>query len=139
MRRRASPPSRGNGPIRAGVRRLFTLLLVVTAATAVLALLLGLAFGADPVRAVATGFSLVGCFALMAAVALGARGPVRPTATADGEPASSFLGLGIGARGVRPVTADERREASSLAWLFLVVGAVLIVLGVLADGGVDLL
>jgi hypothetical protein len=123
--------------VLAGLRRLLLLVFAVSSATLAVGLLAGLAFGSDPWRAVSTGFYLVGSFLLLAGVAVGARGPMRPTKTSDA-PKTSMLGLGVSARGMRAATAEERREGTALAWLFLMLGAVLIVFGILADGGIEL-
>ena len=124
--------------MRAGLRRLLAIVLTVSTATAAVALLLGLAVGSEPLRAVATGFYLVGSFALIAGVAVGMRGPTRPARTPEPEPAVSLFGLGIAARGARRATPEERHEATGLAWLLLGLGTMLIVVGIVADTGVDL-
>jgi uncharacterized membrane protein HdeD (DUF308 family) len=124
--------------VLAGIRRLLLLVGGVSAAIAVVSLLAGAAFGGDPARALATGFYLGGTFFLLAGVAVGLRGPVRAKTGDERDAAFSLFGVGIGARGVRAATHDERREGAVLAWLFLALGLVLIVFGVLADSTVDL-
>lgn len=122
----------------AGLRRLFALVLAVSAATVLVAVLAGLVAGSDPLRAVAIAFYLVGSLALLAGVAAGARGPMRPTRSSDEAPKMALFGLGVAARGMRPATVDERREGTALAGLFLVLGIALIVFGILADSAIDL-
>ena len=122
-----------------GIRRILALVAAVSTATVVLSLVAGLAVGAAVGRAVATGCYVVGAFFLLAGVAIGSRGPVRPKPATDREPALTLFGLGVGARGVRPATDEERRDAIALTWVFLALGLALIVFGVLADSAVELI
>ena len=124
--------------MRAGLRRLLAIVLAVSGATAVAALLAGLAVGADLFRAVATGFYLVGSLALISGVAVGMRGPTRPAGRSEPEPGFSLFGVSVATRGARRATPHERREANSLAWLLLGLGTMLIVVGVVADTGAEL-
>ena len=122
-----------------GIRRILALFAAVSAATAVVSLVAALAVGSAAVgRALATGFYIVGAFFLLAAVAVGARGPVRPKDAAEREPAMSLFGLGVGFRGLRPATGEERREGVALTALFLALGVALIIFGVVADSAVEL-
>ena len=100
----------------AGLRRLFALVLAVSAAIVLVAVLAG----------------------LVAGVAAGARGPMRPSRSSDEAPKMALFGLGVAARGRRPATAEERREGTALAGLFLVLGIAFIIFGILADSAIDL-
>ena len=121
-----------------GIRRIVGVVVAVSVTTAVLSLLAGLAVGAALGPSVATGFYLVGAFFLVAGVAVGARGPVRPKAPDEQNPPLTLFGLGIGFRGLRAATDEERRESVALTWLFLGLGVALIAFGVVADSGVEL-
>lgn len=122
----------------AGLRRTFIILLGISAPTAVVSLLLGLAFGSPVTRSLATGFYLVGSLIMVVGILSGVRGPVRSTAVSETDPGSLF-GLGVGPRRLRKATEDERRDALSTAVLFLLLGLVLVAFGIVADPEVDLL
>jgi hypothetical protein len=103
----------------AAARRLARLALVTAAGTAVVSLAIGLLAGSSLSRSLSFGFYLVGCGALVLGFALAVRGPVR---------------LGKGEHGgYRVVTRDEREDATADSALFVVLGVVLLVIGVLAD------
>ena len=121
-----------------GIRRILVLVAAVSAGTAVVSLLGALAVGAAAGTALATGFYVVGAFFLLAGIAVGARGPVRPKGAGEREPAMSLFGLGIGFRGLRPATAEERREGVAITALFLALGVSLIIFGIVADSAVEL-
>ena len=94
-----------------------------------LSALLGLALGASLSRAISVGFYVVGAFLLMAGFFMGNRGPTR----LRGEPGDEGL-FGLGRkRGVRMATAEERTDALSTTAVFISVGFILIVFGVVAD------
>lgn len=111
-------------------------LLVVAGASA----LLGLAVGAPAARSAATGLYIVGSFLLVLGVFNGIRGPVRPKGRDDEvEATGGLLGVGIFSRGIRAATAEERADARATTWLFLVLGAAMIVVGVGLDPRTSLL
>lgn len=93
--------------------------------TAVLALLLGLAFGSSVSRALSLGWYLVGSVLLLSGFFVGNRGPARPA----GEGWSVFSLR----RWVRWATPDEQRDAVSFSVLLVAIGVILIVLGAFAD------
>jgi hypothetical protein len=113
-----------------GAARRFLLLLGgVTGSVLLLSALLGLALGASLSRAISVGFYVVGAFLLMAGFFMGNRGPTR----LRGEPGDEGL-FGLGRkRGVRMATAEERADALSTTAVFISVGFILIVFGVVAD------
>jgi hypothetical protein len=100
-------------------------------------LLLGLAFGAPALRALAAGFYLVGSLIMVVGILSGVRGPVRSTSS-ESDPGSLF-GMGASPRRLRKATEEERRDAFATAVLFLILGLVLVSLGAAADTEVDLL
>ena len=95
---------------------------------------LGVALGSTFTRSATVGLYVVGCFLLVLGVFAGVRGPLRAKGTdEDREPLGSLFGYGLSAGGVRQATADERADARGTTWLFLVVGAAMVVAGILAD------
>jgi hypothetical protein len=123
--------------VRGAARRIATLVAVVLGATACASALVGLLAGASLSRAVSAGFYVVGCFLVVLGFFSGVRGPVRPKGREeDAQPLTAPLGVGIFWSGVRTATADEHVDAMSTAWLFLVLGLGLVVVGVLVDSRV---
>jgi hypothetical protein len=111
--------------VAAAARRLGIILGALAGGTAVIALLLGLAFGSSVSRSLSLGWYIVGCVLLISGFFVGNRGPARP----EGEGWSAFSLR----RWVRWATPDEQRESLSLSAVLVVLGVVLIALGVLAD------
>lgn len=127
-------------PLVAAGRRLLLLfggaVLVTVAASAAV----GAALGGGAIRSAATGLYLVGCFLILLGVLAGLRGPVRPRGTdEEQQPLGGLFGFGIFATGIRTASADERADARSTSWLFLALGATMIVAGVLVDPRTSLL
>ena len=110
----------------AAAARRFALLLVGTAAgTAVLSLAIGLALGSSVSRSISIGYYLVGSFLLVAGFFVGNRGPVR----VKGDP-----GVGVFRnRRLRWASGTEQLESISLSVVFVALGFLLIVLGVVTD------
>ena len=120
--------------LAAGIRRFVLLLLLASGVTAAVSLLFGLLAGASAGRAVSVGFYLVGSFLLVAGFFVGNRGPVR---LRSDEEAGMFGGGSR--RRLRWATADEREDSLNTSAVFVAVGALLIVFGVLADSRYELL
>jgi uncharacterized membrane protein HdeD (DUF308 family) len=112
----------------AALRRFAGLLLVLAVATAALSLALGLLLGANPSRSLSVGFYLMGSFLLVSGFFVGNRGPVR----AKGESVPIFGPL-MRNRMLRWATPQEREETLSISFVFVVLGFVLILIGVVAD------
>jgi hypothetical protein len=112
--------------IRAALRRLALLIAGSALAIGVVAGLVGLALGSSLGRSVSLGYYLAGSFLLIAGFFIGNRGPLRATR----EPGGMFF---IGPRVVRPATLEEREETINTSAVFVALGFVLILLGVLAD------
>jgi hypothetical protein len=108
----------------AAARRFLLMLAAIGGLTLLLSLPIGLASG-DVSRAVATGFYLIGAFMLVAGFFIGNRGPVR----LGGGENRGFLGSGR----FYWAAPKEREETLNSSALFVVLGIVLIVCGVLAD------
>lgn len=118
----------------AAARRIAVLFGIATVAIAAVSALIGLALGSSGARSAATGLYLVGCFLIVLGVFSGVRGPLRPAGDAeDAEPMGGLLGVGIFSKGVRRATSDEHEEARSTAWLFLALGVVMVVVGIVVD------
>jgi hypothetical protein len=109
----------------AAARRFGIIVGSLVGGTAVVALLLGLAFGSTVSRSLSVGWYSVGSVLLISGFFVGNRGPARP----EGEGWSVFSLR----RWVRWATPDEQRESLSLSAVLVVLGFLLIALGVLAD------
>jgi hypothetical protein len=102
------------------------MLLVVTACgTAVLSVALGLLLGSSVLRSMSVGFYAVGSVVLLAGFFVGNRGPAR---------VKGDIGFtSIASRRLRWATAEERDEALNMSAVFVTLGFILILLGVIAD------
>lgn len=109
----------GTALLSAAGRRLARLAVVTAAGTAIVSLLIGLLSGSSISRSLSFGFYLVGCGALVVGFALAVRGPVRLGKNEQG--------------GYRVVARDERDDAIADSALFVALGVVLLLVGVLAD------
>ena len=110
------------------LRRIAKLFVVISAGTIVLSVLAGLMLGASLMRSIAIGFYLVGCFVLFGAFFFGNRGPVRPSG--DDDEGGLFR---LTSRRLRWATHEEQDDAINSAAIFLPLGFVLILLGVVWD------
>ncbi|HEV8461229.1 MAG TPA: hypothetical protein VGQ38_11020 [Gaiellaceae bacterium] len=110
----------------AAARRFAILTTVLVAGTAVLATLFGLLFGASVSRSVSLGWYIVGSVLLILGFFVGNRGPARHKGEGPVTPFSLT-------RWVRWATPEEQRESLSLSAVFIILGFVIIVLGVLVD------
>jgi hypothetical protein len=100
---------------------------------------IGAALGSGFTRAATIALYVVGCFLIVLGVFAGLRGPLRPKGTdEDREPLGSLFGYGLSASGIRVATSDERTDARATTWLFIVIGAALVVAAVLLDPRTDL-
>ena len=111
--------------MRAAARRLLRLVLALSATTAAISLAIGFLLGASPLRALAIGFYLGGSFLIAVGFLLGNRGPARMRGDASALP--------FAPRRVRWATREEHFEAINSSAVFVLLGFLLIVLGVLAD------
>jgi hypothetical protein len=120
----STEPSRA-ALLRAAAQRFVLLVIAVAAGTALVSLALGLLFGAGASRSVSLGFYGVGSIVLILGFFAGNRGPAR----VKGEPGGGFFH----SRPVRWASGTEQRESINLSFVFVALGALLIVFGVLAD------
>jgi hypothetical protein len=115
--------------LAAAARRFALLFGALTAGIVLVSAFLGLALGSSLSRAVSLGFYLTGTFLLVAGFFLGNRGPAR----LRGQPGEEGV-WGLGRRkGVRLATPEEQAEAVSTTTIFVTVGVLLILVGVIAD------
>jgi hypothetical protein len=114
-----------------GVRRFLTVAAVCVVITAVLSLLLGVLFGDSVTRSLSVGFYLAACLSMILGVFYGLRPPVRQ----DGDQGAMGGLFGIfAASPVRFATPDERQDSLASSAVFVVLGLVLALFGVLCDG-----
>ena len=115
----------------AALRRLSGLFVLFAAVALVGALLFGVLLGADGARAISIAFYLIGSFLLIAGFFVGNRGPVRLKPGDKGEPEGAYMFFG--SRFVRWASPSEREENINLSAVFIVLGFLLILVGVVAD------
>jgi hypothetical protein len=120
----STEPSR-TALVAAALRRFAILVVVVATGTALVSLLLGLLFGSNVSRSVSLGFYGVGSVLLVFGFFAGNRGPAR----VKGEPGAGL----IRSRPVRWASGREQSESINLSFVFVALGALLIVFGVLTD------
>ena len=96
-------------------------------------LLVGFLLGASLERSLVLGFYLVGCFLMVAGFFAGNRGPTRVKSESPGATATPF-GIFSGERRIRWATLGEQEEAINNSAVFVGLGIVLVIFGVLLDG-----
>jgi hypothetical protein len=114
--------------LAAALRRFVILFAGVAGGTALVAAGFGTLLGAGLSRSVSIGFYGVGSFLLIAGFFVGNRGPVR----VRGEPGFGLFGM-FKDRRIRWASGSEQVESLSLSFVFVVLGVLLIVLGVVTD------
>ena len=112
----------------AALRRFLTILAITAAGTALASLALGAIGGASLSRSVSLGFYVVGAFLLVAGFFIGNRGPAR---------AKREVHI-LGPRFMRWATREETEDALNTSALFVALGFVLVLLGLVADTRVRL-
>jgi hypothetical protein len=106
-------------------RRFLGLFALASLLTLAVSLAIGLPLGANLERTVSLGFYCMGSFLLVSGFFVGNRGPVR----LKRDVGVSFFG----SRYMRWATPTEREETINLSAIFIVLGFVLILIGVVAD------
>jgi hypothetical protein len=114
-------------------RRFVGLFVLSSAITIVLSIVFGFVFDASLARAISLGFYVMGSFLLVTGFFVGNRGPVR--LKEGGREPGPFL---FGSRFVRWATPAEREETINLSAIFITLGFVLILIGVIADNRYNL-
>jgi hypothetical protein len=112
--------------ICAALGRLVKLFLLAAVGSAVIALPLGLLFGAGVSRSVSLGWYAVGAFCMLGGFLVGNRGPAR---SAGG----MYMPFSFRNRTVRWATKEEQEESINFSAVLIVLGFALIVLGIAAD------
>jgi hypothetical protein len=108
----------------AAARRFLKVLGAVAGGVFLVSLSIGLILGVSLNRSIAVGFEAFGCLLLMFGFFVGNRGPVRTR----GEAAPFF-----GPRFLRWATPEEFQSTIAESAIFLVLGLLLIVIGLLID------
>jgi hypothetical protein len=115
----------------AALRRLAVLVVSASALTAAVSLLVGLLVGASLDRAVSLGFYVIGSFLLVSGFFLGNRGPARVKSESPG---FTMLPLpGYASRRLRWATLDEQEETINNSAIFVGLGLILVLIGILVD------
>jgi hypothetical protein len=115
----------------AALRRLVLLVVLCSAVTVVGSVALGLLAGASLDRAISLGFYGLGCFLMVSGFFVGNRGPARVKSETAGWTMMPIPG--IGSRRLRWATLDEQNETINNSAVFIVLGVILVVIGVLVD------
>jgi hypothetical protein len=115
----------------AALRRLVVLVVFCSAITVVGSVALGLLAGAALERAISLGFYGLGCFLMISGFFVGNRGPARVKSETAGW---TMLPIpGIGSRRLRWATLDEQNETINNSAVFIVLGLILVLIGVVVD------
>jgi hypothetical protein len=115
----------------AAIRRLVVLVVACSGITVVVSVPLGLLAGASLDRAVSLGFYGLGCFLMVSGFFVGNRGPARVKSETAG---SSMLPVpGFGNRRLRWATLDEQNETINNSAVFIILGLILVLIGVVVD------
>ena len=115
----------------AAIRRLVVLVVLCSALTVVVSVALGLLAGSSLDRAVSLGFYGLGCFLMVAGFFIGNRGPSRVKSETAG---STMLPIpGFGNRKLRWATLDEQHETINNSAVFIILGLILVLIGVVVD------
>ena len=117
---------------RAGFRRLAFAVFLSIGVTAVLSLIVGLLVGSSLDRSLTLGFYLMGCFLMLAGFFAGNRGPTRVKSESPAASATPF-GVFSGDRRLRWATLSEQEESINNSAVFVGLGVVLVIIGVLLD------
>ena len=115
----------------AALRRLVLLVVLCSAVTVVGSVALGLLAGTSLDRAISLGFYGLGCFLMVSGFFVGNRGPARVKSETAGWTMMPIPG--IGSRRLRWATLDEQNETINNSAVFIVLGVILVVIGVLVD------
>jgi uncharacterized membrane protein YedE/YeeE len=114
-----------------GVRRFLIVVAVVVVVTAFLSLAFGLLVGDTVSRSLSVGFYLAASMSMLLGVFFGIRPPVRQEG--DAGALGGLFGV-FGSGPVRFATPEEREDSLSSSAVFVVLGLVLVLCGLVCDG-----
>jgi hypothetical protein len=114
-----------------GVRRFLAVAAVAIAVTALISLGLGLLVGDSVSRSLSVGFYLAACMSMLLGVFFGIRPPVRQEG--DAGALGGLFGV-FGSGPVRFATPEEREDSLASSAVFVVLGLVLVLFGLVCDG-----
>jgi hypothetical protein len=117
--------------IVAGVRRFAIVTVVVVVVTALLSLAFGLLVGDSVNRSLSVGFYLAASMSMLLGVFFGIRPPVRQEG--DAGALGGLFGI-FGSGPVRFATPEEREDSLASSAVFVVLGLVLVLFGLVCDG-----
>ena len=115
----------------AGLRRFVQVAVTVIVGTAVVSLAFGLLLGDSVGRSLSVGFYLAACLSITLGVFFGIRPPVRQEG--DAGAVGGVFGV-FGSGPVRFATTDERQDSLASSAVFVALGFVLVLFGLLFDG-----
>jgi hypothetical protein len=120
----------------AAIRRLVLLVFGCSAVIVAVSALFGALIGASLDRAISLGFYGLGCFLMVSGFFVGNRGPARLKSEATGW---SMLPIpGFGERRLRWASLDEQNETINNSAIFISLGLILVLIGVLVDSRLSL-
>jgi hypothetical protein len=120
----------------AAIRRLLILIVGCSVVIVGVSALFGALIGASLDRAISLGFYGLGCFLMVSGFFVGNRGPARLKSEATGW---SMLPLpGLGERRLRWASLDEQNETINNSAIFISLGLILVLIGVLIDSRLSL-
>jgi hypothetical protein len=120
----------------AAIRRLLLLVVGCSVVIAGVSALFGTLIGASLDRSISLGFYGFGCFLMVSGFFVGNRGPARVKSEAAGW---SMLPLpGLGERRLRWASLDEQNETINNSAIFISLGLILVLIGVLVDSRLSL-
>ena len=114
-----------------GLRRFVQVAVTVIVGTAIFSLALGLLVGDSVTRSLSVGFYLAACLSISLGVFFGIRPPVRQEG--DSGAVGGLFGV-FGSGPVRFATNDERQDSLASSAVFVALGFVLVLFGLLCDG-----
>jgi urea transporter len=114
----------------AALGRLAALVVLGSVVTALLSLPVGFLLGASAERSLTIGFYLTGCFLMVVGFFAGNRGPARVKSESPGRAVLPFTFSG---RRLRWATQGEQNETINNSAIFVTVGLILVVIGLLID------
>ena len=114
----------------AALGRLAALVVLGSVVTAMLSIPVGLMLGASAERSLTIGFYLGGCFLMVVGFFAGNRGPARVKSESPGRAVLPFTFSG---RRLRWATQGEQNETINNSAIFVTLGLILVVIGLLID------